>query len=957
MKLQKHRLTSAIAFLSTSLVVVGAIAAVNEKQNGTVERLLSRLVAKTEADSGPSLGRAGERAIRQVPGGSEFVQNDAGPSGRGVLESAIPPADRLRMHANASGLELTEFEFLNPMPFCDSLPCSGYLIRSGAAVPLQADAASAASATSASAPLNVQFDESGPYDDVNQNRVRDAFEDLGPSNVGIDSDHDGKWDALYGIYDADGDGSAIETCTGKDVPAPQCKVAGELIYRDFVDDMNALLYRNGGVLDDRIEIHLDDLVYTGCGCWDASNPLQNDCATVQNHDSLGDPSLSACQLDEFARPLWTLAVRGNKVQLSGKGADRRLNDTGLIGPGTERPTGRTFGTTIALDHGSYYSRWYTQGVQSPYMSVGMNHELDPSGSPGKSGSNPALVGNGKGWGALTQDEALHTQTHRGSVCLSNSGPAVSATGWVASLAAGDQLVCVIPVYDSASLPVGMPVRVDSIANADGGNCADSASREVFLGPGDDRVGLAWGEPDDDDGTGPAYCYKPTDGYFDGELTLENLKIEPQDYNGETGGDCSTNGLWRFGVVDPDQDCDSQPMVVHYSGNLFIEDVVIGEGMSYTVDGGPVVGFVSFDRTSWLYGRGAPIFDAGHHWRLRDIEIGYSRFNLNGGMLSFFGSYLEIDGLEIHNSSAGNVMTLVENVGMRIRNMRVTSSFVGNVVTVGCDVMDSVLESIHASGIDYGHQVTNRPIDAMLNFSCTDVMHPSIGNRFIDWKDDTGAHAEFDLDRSRLVTFNDDTDRAVFGNYFEGFHNPSIDPDSTVFGASQNQATRDVFSRNVFVGNTSRGGRVFAVTNGSGAPTTEPIGVGATGIGNLSARTPDPSGTGGIWRTAAIAIEGPVDGTERMLFKAPSDVMLASLDCVATGNVAPNGMRVQLDECDGDGGTCTGSGLAVSIDGLARNFSSASPSDPSVDSGDWIKLQVTDVAIAPDLLHCSLRYLE
>jgi hypothetical protein len=56
----------------------------------------------------------------------------------------------------------------------------------------------------------------------------------------VDTDGNGLYEWAF-MHDADGDGSGAVTCTAKDVPFLACKMAGQVIYHDWMDDVNVMM--------------------------------------------------------------------------------------------------------------------------------------------------------------------------------------------------------------------------------------------------------------------------------------------------------------------------------------------------------------------------------------------------------------------------------------------------------------------------------------------------------------------------------------------------------------------------------------------------------------------------------------------------------------------------------------------------------------------------------------------
>lgn len=754
------------------------------------------------------------------------------------------------------------------------------------------------------------------------------------------------------MYDADGDGSDYETCTAKDTPAPQCKVAGEVIYRDFTDDLNAIMldYPNSEVV-----VKLRAAVYTGCGCWEPGG--SQDCDDPTTHDDSSDASWGYCQTDEFGtNKLWTVAVRSRKLRLIGAGTDTRHNDTDELGA-DPRANGRTVGTTIAIDNGNFYGDWFidaapTGTAQNPYFSVGMNQPTQDLTGVNHIGTTATGDGDSKGWGAFETEETLAAQVHRGSLCACNnatvgacraSNQDASSTGWVQTLSAGDRVYAMIPQSEVSTngKPVGVALQVAGTAASDGGNCAAN-SREIYLGTSLDNgqgiYGLNLGYPDNTDGTGPAFVMHPNSGFWEGSLTVENLTFETQDYRDEGSGDCSDTGVWTFGSPDTDDDCDSEPMFIAYSGKAAFRDVVFKNWHSYALDGGGYTGIgpILFERVKFMYGHGEPVFDAGFNWIFNDFLISNSTFADGGSVFVFFTGFLSMHRGEVSNVQAANVFALSNTAGLNLDDIRIYSSRLGKIVDVGCGARYNTLSRFRMSGIDrYGHDHSGggSPTNSALVFTCTSSSDPVTGNDFVDWYDTGGAHPNAQPTMGRMVSFYEDTEAAVYGNSFQLMRQDTAHAYSCVFGfagsnggatASQSATMQGILQQNSFIGNYTKNGKVFTHYNVSNGWCSDP-GVAlpaiANGAGNIEGTGPavgDPLSMDGGVSGAAMArtIIGDIGdtatdtGTEVCASAGLSCLtsLEACVDQFDTGGPpetsgAPNGF------CDADGSSVAGAEVA------------------------------------------------
>ena len=246
----------------------------------------------------------------------------------------------------------------------------------------------------------------------------------------VDEDGDSEYEQAE-IWDADGDGSTYVTCTAKDTPDSACKAAGEVIYRDFSDDVNCMIHGTcasamkmevGGTIRLR-----DGVVYVMWPCWDASEPAGfNDpshAAIAANgddlHDDASDPAYAHCPVDSVGVTLYYLAFESWQGIIEGAGLDLQLNDTALI---AARGSGRTVGTTIADDRGPRRNSWFN----TPNFVRGIQF-----------GFSFPYTGDSKCLGGIT--DATEVETMTGNLCICDDPGECLATdvGWTSSLVAGN----------------------------------------------------------------------------------------------------------------------------------------------------------------------------------------------------------------------------------------------------------------------------------------------------------------------------------------------------------------------------------------------------------------------------------------------------------------------------------------------------------------------------------------
>jgi hypothetical protein len=86
----------------------------------------------------------------------------------------------------------------------------------------------------------------------------------------------------------------------------------------------------------------------------------------------------------------------------------------------------------------------------------------------------------------------------------------------------------------------------------------------------------------------------------------------------------------------------------------------------------------------------------------------------------------------------------------------------------------------------------------------------------------------------------------------------------------------------------------------------------------------------------MTIETPADADNFLFFKSVRAITVVGVYCVV--NAATSAV-VTLQECNGDGGSC---GTTESLTCAATNTQSTSIDDPTVDAGDWMRLDVGTV---------------
>ena len=531
-----------------------------------------------------------------------------------------------------------------------------------------------------------------------------------------DADGDGlfEWSMLR---DFDGDGSFIVTCTAKDVAGaiaePACKVAGERVYRDIADDLNCGMHGCGfGQMELTGLIELDaNVVYVNFPCWEPTNTRNPSTATTAAaHDTTGDSAWTtdcpASPDPNTTRKLGTIATLGWQGTIQGAGTDTR-------NPATTTGYKRDRGTYIVNDMGP---TWFPdtayvgaqEGLNPWWGQPGHVRGVNFGFSEGFNASTSSFVNSGEfvgdfdstGHGTTSGNQAINSMDS--TICV------VDDAG-LASLVAGD-VITVESTPDATGTGVysvaAIRVRdVPTVSNCDAGHSGNELS--IPLGG---RVLTSSGVPGTNAnyyGADLPYTLRAHAGglvtavrsdFLSSSARLTKVTLEPQDWWGEPGGDCSvtlTNGPWTYALdaSEADFDCDTNPLIGIWGGGAdVVEDVVLRHWHSYGIDGTSNAGNPLISRARFLYGKGFPIMDWGTGWNIRDLEVRNSEFS--SYVVSTFGPGVLFDGLKVYNSTAEGVFLFAASnaVGNVIRNVFVENSVVRRMVALGCGARFNIFEN-------------------------------------------------------------------------------------------------------------------------------------------------------------------------------------------------------------------------------------------------------------------------
>lgn len=670
--------------------------------------------------------------------------------------------------------------------------------------------------------------------------MRDALDFLRVQFLRTDADGDGLYESAY-LWDADGDGSTVVTCTAKDAPDPACKVSGERIYRDWADDVNCAMHGCGfGQMEiDGTIRHLDGVVYVNWPCWHAGQPagFNNPLATNETlHDATGDTAWGHCPAAPgFAtngRRLGAVHTLGWKGAIAGSGSDPRHPYTT---PGYKRDRG----SYIADDRGPSWASgaqanlnsWWGQSNFVRGITFGYDTSVATGFGTASSSGEWVSDGDSKGGGVVSGNQALIGID--GDICVTESG------AWPGNLVAGDTISVVgtsmTSGFASATVIASLQVR-DTPTGAD---CNGANTTNIPIGG---QVYLGTGQPY---GTAPPNITQLTSGfsvvsnrsdYLGASAELSGFTVMHQDPWNEPGGDCSGVGVWQATIdgtaaaVVPggnaDFDCDTHPLIGLFGGGDYeVRDLVIRNWQNHGIDGNSNVGSPLVERVRWFYGQGGTIADPGYNWRLRDIEVRESQFGSD--MIAGFSPNLQVREMRVLNSSFQTLFSPGSTLGISAQasfeNVTVQSSAFSRLFNVSCGARQSSFRGIRVSGhIATGPTQTNGVIARL---TCANTSTPIQQNLFDDVVYDStgdfagtaGTVALFVLDFDDTNTASGANASAISRNHFSNVRlltpENSAGFEACLFGVQDDEATgtrddgtpdysnEDVFALNSFLGSS------------------------------------------------------------------------------------------------------------------------------------------------------------
>lgn len=549
-----------------------------------------------------------------------------------------------------------------------------------------------------------------------------------------DSDADGLYEVAY-LWDADGDGSGKVTCTAKDVPDPACKASGEVIYRDFADDLNCAIHGGcpgtGQMEQTGLLLLEDGVVYAIWPCWDASEPAGFNDPTAANddlHDSTADTAYNHCPATPSGtgRRFITVALLGWQGTLQGAGVDTR-------DPETTAGYVRDQGTYIVDDRGPahdgdgdnvwFLSDGFIRGINFGYQNS-INSVPSVPTQTGEFGAD----GDSKGYGEISGNQPI--LGFNGAICVADTstGGSVSADGWAQALMAGDLVMIPTSSMGTDELNMKNIYRVRDTPSAT--TCNGAGTVEIPLGG---RVSSGTGG---DFSGNIAYSRQAYDGRFviavrsdhlQSAATIRQVTIEPQDWWNETGGDCAGSGVWDSTAdsAQADHDCDTNPLVGFWGHtNSKLEEVVIRHWHDRAIDGEAGSGYRGVEDSQFFFGNGGQLSDPSQDFRFKQIFLAYSQFE--GGIFGTFGGNLSVQDLTIFQSSFDYIATFQDSaVGQRFERVKILASAFGHAFRYLCGARNNVVSDVTITG----HEDSNAYDlnGALARMICADTAEPIQGN--------------------------------------------------------------------------------------------------------------------------------------------------------------------------------------------------------------------------------------
>ncbi len=563
----------------------------------------------------------------------------------------------------------------------------------------------------------------------------------GGGGTRVDADGNGLYEIAM-LYDADQDGSKIVICNGLQDPDPGCKAAGEPVYRDTVDDINTMLYGSDGlgVMEPGGTILLPAATLLGWPCWDASAPMDglgpdNDpLATDDNlHDEVTDPSYQDCAVDETGRGLFTASTRWKQIKLIGQGMDLHPHDVGMMGPGTDRPTGRSVGTTLASDYGTDRGSapniggsnvWYGYAATADNTKIkwiSFGGQARPSTEQTQTGSGSLLgktnlLGAGGVINAIDQTATFCFRDEPGGLPGTIEDKNGVPDQFVSALEAGD----IIEIKNLYVSDQTYTVRQLFNVLEDGSNyttVCETSGKEVTLGVYNRNYsdpalaadvnalgnGMAWFKSaSGDSSTVSNIVGVLEEKWLNAAAFIGNVTLEPNDFPGEIGSPkCQSKVPWvntaRAPLWDEFQ-CDTGHMIGRYGHGVYQigsqeYPVAVKHWANFAIDGDTNGHGSRMDNVTFAYGIGSPATDG--HWDMSRIKV----FSYMGG-LEIFSGWSGIgrwDDIHVSRSLTKGLTTITPGNSAEIRNVVMEGNSQTYGINVQCDADAFTIDGLRISG--------------------------------------------------------------------------------------------------------------------------------------------------------------------------------------------------------------------------------------------------------------------
>jgi hypothetical protein len=202
-------------------------------------------------------------------------------------------------------------------------------------------------------------------------------------------------------------------------------------------------------------------------------------------------------------------------------------------------------------------------------------------------------------------------------------------------------------------------------------------------------------------------------------------------------------------------------------------------------------------------------------------------------------------------------------------------------------------------------------------------------------------------RATAATTYDWSDYILAGTTGQTYTFPAAS--ATVAGLGTNQT----FSGNlVFSGTNDFGGASSLEVPNGASPTVD-----AAGEIAVDTTTDQLQYYGGSKRvispkkTTGIVVPSVAATDDLVFFKAPYGMTITAIDCVVS---AATSATINIQECDANGANCSDTATSDLVC-ATTNTNTTTFSNASIDSGDWIKLDVASISDTPGNLSVTVTY--